>query len=110
MLVCGNGGSCSDAQQVWGYGQSGDVFLGISTSGNPKNACLAAWAAKAKDMTVLGLTGQGCGKLSEIADCCIRVPEREIYLVQELHPPVYHALCAQLEEEFFGEKEETVLL
>ena len=90
------------AQQVNGYGNPGDVLLGISTSGNSKNVLYAAVTAKAKEMKVVGLTGQKESKLSEMADVCIRVPESETYMVQELHLPVYHALCLMIEEHEFG--------
>ena len=90
------------AQQVNGYGRKGDVFLGISTSGNSKNILYAAIAAKAKGLKVIGLTGQKESRLQKLADVCIRVPETETYKIQELHLPVYHALCMMLEEHFFG--------
>lgn len=90
------------AQQVNGYGNSGDVFLGISTSGNSKNVLYAAVTAKAKGLTVIGLTGKKSSRLEELADVCIKVPEIETYKIQELHLPVYHALCLMLEESFFG--------
>ena len=91
------------AQQVNGYGRAGDVFLGISTSGNSKNVLYAATVARAKQMRVIGLTGQKESSLSEFADVCVRVPETETYKIQELHLPVYHCLCLMLEERFFGE-------
>lgn len=91
------------AQQVNGYGMPGDVFLGISTSGNSKNVLYAAVESKAKGMKVIGLTGGTESKLSGIADVCIRVPEVETFRIQELHLPVYHCLCAALEDRFFGE-------
>ncbi len=91
------------AQQVNGYGQAGDVLLAISTSGNSKNVLYAATVARAKNMKVIGLTGERESKLSSYADICIKVPETETYKVQELHLPVYHALCLMLEQEFFGE-------
>lgn len=97
-----NGGLLMYAQQVNGYGKAGDVFLGISTSGNSKNVMYAAVVAKAKGMKVLGLTGSKGGQLAEIADVAIRVPETETYMIQELHLPVYHTLCLMLEEKFFG--------
>lgn len=90
------------AQQVNGYGEEGDVFLGISTSGNSKNILYAATVAKVKGMRVIGLTGEKESKLSQIADVCIRVPQTETYMIQELHLPVYHCLCLMLEERFFG--------
>ncbi len=90
------------AQQVNGYGKKGDIFLGISTSGNSKNVCYAAITAKAKGMTVIGLTGERDSKMSALSDCCIRVPETETFKIQELHLPVYHCLCLMLEDKFFG--------
>jgi D-sedoheptulose 7-phosphate isomerase len=90
------------AQQVNGYGKPGDVFLGISTSGNSKNVLYAAVNAKAKGLKVIGLTGAKENKLMKYADVCIRVPETVTYKIQELHLPVYHALCLMLEEKFFG--------
>ena len=91
------------AQQVNGYGKSGDVFLGISTSGNSKNILYAAVCAKAKGLKIIGLTGMNENRLMQFADVCIRVPETETYKVQELHLPVYHCLCMMLEDHFFGE-------
>ena len=90
------------AQQVNGYGNENDVFLGISTSGNSQNILYAAVTAKAKDMKVIGLTGSKRNKLEELADVCIKVPETETYMIQELHLPIYHCLCLMLEERFFG--------
>ncbi len=90
------------AQQVNGYGNAGDVFLGISTSGNSKNVLYAAVNAKAKGLKVIGLTGGRENKLMKYADVCVRVPETETYKIQELHLPVYHCLCLMLEQKFFG--------
>ena len=91
------------AQQVNGYGKSGDIFLGISTSGNSKNVLYAAITARARGMKVVGLTGAKHNKLEQISDVCIKVPADETYMIQDLHLPVYHCLCLMLEEEFFGE-------
>ena len=90
------------AQQVNGLGRAGDVFLGISTSGNSQNVLYAAVAAKSKGLKVIGLTGGRENKLMGYADVCIRVPETETYKIQELHLPVYHCLCLMLEERFFA--------
>lgn len=92
------------AQQVNGYGKPGDVYLGISTSGNSKNVLYAAVTAKSKGLKVIGLTGAKESKLMKFADVCIRVPETETYKIQELHLPVYHCLCLMLEESFFNKK------
>lgn len=90
------------AQQVNGLGKEGDVFLGISTSGNSKNILYASVAAKSKGLKIIGLTGAGENRLMSFADVCIRVPEKETYKIQELHLPVYHCLCLMLEDKFFG--------
>ena len=90
------------AQQVNGYGKPGDIYFGISTSGNSKNVLYAAVNAKAKGLKVIGLTGEKESKLMKYADVCIRVPETETYKIQEFHLPVYHCLCLMLEDRFFG--------
>ena len=90
------------SQQLLGYAVAGDVFWGISTSGNAKNVLHAAVTARALGLKVLGLTGQGGGALTKSCDICLAVPERETYKVQELHLPVYHAICLTLEATFFS--------
>lgn len=90
------------AQQLYGFGRTGDVFLGISTSGNSKNVIYASVVAKAIGIKVIGLTGATGGELSMLADVSIRVPQTETYLIQELHLPIYHCLCLMLEDKFFG--------
>lgn len=90
------------AQQVNGYGKPGDVYLGISTSGNSKNVLYATITAKSKGLKIIGLTGAKKSQLMKYADVCIRVPETETYKIQELHLPVYHCLCLMLEDKFFG--------
>ena len=90
------------AQQIYGYGQENDVFLGITTSGKSKNIIYAAVTAKAKGMKVIALTGKDGGNIKDIADISIIIPEDETYKIQELHLPVYHCLCLMLEREFFG--------
>ncbi len=93
------------AQQLYGFGRKGDVFLGISTSGNSKNVIFATVVAKALGIKVIGLTGAHGGELATIADVAIKVPETETYMIQELHLPVYHCLCLMLEDRFFGKAE-----
>ena len=94
-------GNITFAQQVYGYGKEGDVFLGISTSGNAKNVLYAAAAAKAKNMKIIALSGGNGGALRRLSDAIIAVPETETYKIQELHLPVYHCLCLMLEDRFF---------
>lgn len=90
------------AQQVLGQARKGDVLLGISTSGNSKNVLYAVDVAKALGVQTIGLTGRKSCKLDEAADVCIKVPSDETYKIQELHLPVYHAVCLALEAQFFG--------
>ena len=91
------------AQQVWGYGRKDDVLLALSTSGRSRNVVLACTAARAREMTVIALTGSQGRDVGERSDILIAVPATETYQVQELHLPVWHALCLMLEETFFGE-------
>ena len=90
------------AQQLFGYGRPGDVFLGISTSGNSENIMSATVVARALGLKVLGLTGNTGGQLAKVADVAVKVPETETYMIQELHLPVYHCWCLMLEDKFFG--------
>lgn len=91
------------AQQLYGFGRPGDVFLGISTSGNSKNIMSATVVARALNMPVIGLTGRNGGELARVADVAVRVPEDETYKIQELHLPIYHCWCLMLEDRFFGQ-------
>ena len=90
------------AQLVQGYGRKEDVLLCISTSGNSKNVVRAAQMAKALGIRSFALTGSRACRLDELCDVVIKVPETETFKVQELHLPVYHFLCAQLEEELYA--------
>jgi D-sedoheptulose 7-phosphate isomerase len=90
------------AQQVVGYGNPGDVIIGISSSGNSQNVIDALITAKAKRMTVIGLTGETGGKMMSHCDILINVQGRRTAFVQELHLPVYHVLCLMVEHHFFG--------
>ena len=89
------------AQQLYGLADGGDVLLTISTSGNSENCVLAAITAKAMGLKIISLTGENNSRLGEISDITIKVPAKETYKVQELHLPIYHCLCAMLEEELF---------
>ena len=91
----------SYGQLVNALGKKGDVLIGISTSGNAKNVALAVKCAKALNIKTIGLTGAKGGLLRELCDIAIRVPETETFKIQELHLPVYHAICAQVEESLF---------
>lgn len=95
-------GNVMFAQQVMGFGKKEDVFLGISTSGNSKDVVYAAVVAKAKGLKTIGLLGKDGGKLKNLCDISIVVPEKETFKIQELHLPVYHALCLMVEEHFWA--------
>jgi D-sedoheptulose 7-phosphate isomerase len=94
-------GNITFAQQVYGYGNEGDVLLAISTSGNSKNVLYSAAVARVKKLKIIALTGKSGGKLKQYSDVCICVPETETWKIQELHLPVYHVLCMMLEDHFF---------
>ena len=90
------------AQLVYGYARENDLVIGLSTSGNSKNVVCAMKSAKFRGAKTLAMTGAKESKLSSLCDVTVRVPETETFKIQELHLPVYHYLCAAVEEEFFG--------
>lgn len=89
------------AQSLLSLAKDNDVLLCISTSGNAENCVAAAKVAKGIGVTVIGLTGESGGKLKDIADVCICAPEKETYKIQELHLPIYHHICMEIEKHFF---------
>ena len=91
------------AQQVLGYGRLEDVFWGISTSGNSRNIIYAMETASVIGIRCIGLTGSRGDRLAEKCDVCIKVPEVDTFKIQELHLPIYHALCMELEHCFFAD-------
>lgn len=93
------------AQQIWVHGKPNDVVFAISTSGKSKNIILGLKTAKAKGLKTLLLTGSTTNICSELADVSIHVPEIETHKVQELHLPVYHYLCLELERIFFDQED-----
>ena len=90
------------AQLTFALGKAGDILIALSTSGNSKNVVKAAEVAKAMGLTVIAMTGESGGKLLSIADLTIKAPERETYKIQEYHLPIYHAICAEVEDTLFG--------
>ena len=90
------------AQQVYAYGQPGDALIALSTSGNSKNVINAVKIASVMNVRTIGLTNSEGGKLAPLCDICIKVPRESTPEVQELHLPIYHALCELLEVKFFG--------
>lgn len=89
------------AQQVWAYGCPGDAVLGISTSGNSQNVLHALRVAKFRGLKTIGLTGRDGGAMRDLCDVCLIAPRHITAEIQELHLPLYHALCGALEEHFF---------
>ena len=89
------------AQQVYGLGKENDLLIAISTSGNSKNVINAVDVAKALGVKVIALTGETGGELKQFADVTICAPSTETYKIQEYHLPIYHWLCAKVEEKFF---------
>lgn len=90
------------AQLVWALADEKDLLIGLSTSGNSKNVIAAMVAAKAKNIRVAGLCGKKACKMDEYADVVVHAGEEETYKIQELHLPIYHYLCAELERMAFG--------
>jgi D-sedoheptulose 7-phosphate isomerase len=97
-----NRGDVGFAQQVYGLGRKEDVLMGLSTSGNATNVIHAFHVARLKGMSTILLTGSHGGKLASIADVAVRAPADKTYEIQELHLPIYHAICMALEEDFFA--------
>jgi len=89
------------AQQVVGYGKTGDILIGISTSGNSQNVIDACITAKALEMNVIGITGKSGGKMKNFCDILINVPEDKTADAQELQLPVIHSICRIVENHFF---------
>ena len=89
------------ANGVLGLGKRDDVLIAITTSGSSRNVVNATLVAKAKDMKVVALTGKGGGCLKDIADVNIIIENNETFLIQEEHIAIYHAICLDIEEEFF---------
>ena len=93
------------AQELYALGHAGDVFLGISTSGNAKNVLYAVQTARLLNMITIGLTGERGGLLSAQADIVMRAPAKETSLVQTWHGHIYHCLCEMLEAQFFSSED-----
>lgn len=91
------------AQMLYAVGRRGDVLVAISTSGNSENVLNAARIARFRGMRVISLVGEQICALDAVSDVAIHVADTETYRVQELHLPVYHWLCARVEEEFYQE-------
>ncbi|MFB7814490.1 SIS domain-containing protein [Paenibacillus chitinolyticus] len=95
------------AQQVLGYGNPGDVLLGISTSGQAANVTRAMEVARTLGLATVALTGAGEGRIRAWSDVVLASPSSVTDEIQEDHVKIYHTLCLMLEEEFFGPESET---
>jgi len=92
------------SRQVQALGVAGDVFIGITTSGNSENILQALHEANTRGIKTIGLTGQGGGKMEALCDICIKVPSFETPRIQECHILIGHIICYLVEEALFGEK------
>ena len=111
LMIAGNGGSCSDSEHIAGELMKGfvkrrpvseELARALKTADPQMGEILyAAAAAKALGVTVIGLTGRDGGRIKDFSHVSIVVPEQETFKIQELHLPVYHALCLMLEDHFY---------
>ena len=102
ITACGNDLSFDKifSRQIEGLGNQGDIFFGISTSGNSKNIVNAFKTAKTKKMHTLGLFGNKGGECKKFCDKSFIVNSKETALIQEIHVIFYHMLCDQIEDRF----------
>ena len=91
------------SRQLEGMGQEGDLFIGISTSGNSQNILNAFTSAKEKGITTVALTGRDGGKMAEVADYTLIVPSNATPRIQESHLLIEHMICDAIEKEIFGD-------
>ncbi len=90
------------ARQIEGNGQSGDIFIAISTSGNSKNILNAIKVAKERELIVVGLTGDGGGEMASLCDLIIKVPSKDTPRIQEAHITIGHIIADVVESEIFS--------
>ncbi|QOY51442.1 D-sedoheptulose 7-phosphate isomerase [Candidatus Sulfurimonas baltica] len=90
------------SRQLEGMGQKGDIFIGISTSGNSKNIINAFISAKEKGITTVALTGRDGGEMAKLADIALVVPSESTPRIQEAHILIGHIICDIIEKETFG--------
>jgi len=92
------------ARQVSALGNEGDVFIGISTSGNSSNLIEALREARKKKIVTIGITGATGGTMKDLCDICIMAPSEETPRIQEAQILIGHIICSIVEEELFGNK------
>jgi len=91
------------SRQVEGLGRSGDLLIGLSTSGNSENVIMAIEAAKAKGMKTIGLLGKGGGKIKDLVDLAIIIPAETSDRIQEMHIKLIHTVIETVERKLFPE-------
>jgi len=91
------------SRQLEGMGQAGDIFFGISTSGNSKNIINAFEVAKQKDIKTVALVGRDGGEMAKMADIALIVPSNSTPRIQESHILIGHIICDIIEKEIFGD-------
>ena len=91
------------SRQLEGMGQEGDIFFGISTSGNSQNIINAFESAKKKGITTVALVGRDGGKMAQMADIALVVPSNSTPRIQESHILIGHIICDIIEKEVFGD-------
>ena len=96
------------ARQVEALGRPGDVFIGISTSGNSKNVLLAAEVARSNGLVTAGFTGQGGGELARLSDHLLAMPSGHTPTIQQGHALLGHVLCDYIEDAMFGARRPVV--
>ncbi|KPJ93626.1 MAG: phosphoheptose isomerase [Gammaproteobacteria bacterium SG8_15] len=87
-------------RQIQALGQRGDVFIGISTSGNSPNVIAAIEQAKTQGISVIGFTGETGGKMLDLCDICVRVPSKNTARIQESHITIGHIICSLIDSAF----------
>jgi D-sedoheptulose 7-phosphate isomerase len=97
---------CIFSRQIEALGQPGDIFLGISTSGNSKNILQAMQQAKEMNMTTVGFTGNGGGKMRSLCDYNVIIPSDVTMNIQECHLALEHIFCMIVEQFYFGEQQD----
>jgi len=90
------------ARYIEGFGQKGDVLVGLSTSGTSSNMVAAFKTAREKGLLTVALTGKTGGALNELSDFILKVPSASVPRIQEMHLLIGHIICENVEQELFG--------
>ena len=90
------------SRQIEAVGERGDVFLGISTSGNSPNVLRALEVSRAMGIITIGLTGKSAGKMPPLCDHCLRIPSDATMYIQQAHLALEHIFCLLVEQAYFS--------